>query len=118
MSTDLRESATVQALVSVLVRHLQKKRAALLGRVDTCGPITEVQRQDSHNLDQLDDILRVSLAEERLRIVRTRIREIDAQLVGCKNWEEVPPPLQERLKALYDMEGLAVHILEEEEGPI
>jgi hypothetical protein len=58
MSADLRKSATVQALLSCLVRHLQKQREAVLEQVPPSGgPVTEETRPLSIQLDQLDQAL-------------------------------------------------------------
>ena len=69
MNTDFRKTATCQALVSCIVRHLQKQRAALVDQVpDEGGPITEATRPLSVQIDQLDHALSdLSLADNRER---------------------------------------------------
>lgn len=58
MSTDFRRTATCQALVDCLVRHLQKQRAALVEQISPGGgPITEAVRPVSEQLDQFDHAL-------------------------------------------------------------
>ena len=58
MSTDFRKTPTCQALVSCIVRHLQKQRAALVEQVPPDGgPITDATRPLSAQIDQIDHAL-------------------------------------------------------------
>ena len=58
MSADFRKTATCQALVSCIVRHLQKQRSALVAQIpDEGGPITEATRPLSVQIDQIDHAL-------------------------------------------------------------
>lgn len=51
MTTELRQSATVKALVNCLVRHLIKQREATLTQVEKAG-----ERWDSQLSGQLDQV--------------------------------------------------------------
>ena len=57
MNRQFRETATYQALVNCLVRHLQNHRDNILEKVETCGPITDTTRPASNELDQVDHAL-------------------------------------------------------------
>ncbi|MBM3280784.1 MAG: hypothetical protein FJY95_22310 [Candidatus Handelsmanbacteria bacterium] len=55
---DLRRTATVQALVRCLVRHLQQRRQVILEQVPTRGgPISAESRRLSNELEHLDHAL-------------------------------------------------------------
>jgi hypothetical protein len=58
MTPDFRRTATCQALVSILIRHLQQRREAILEQVPSCGgPISEEIRFLSNALEQVDEAL-------------------------------------------------------------
>lgn len=58
VTAELRRTATAQALVRYLVRHLQRKRELLLADVPARGgPVTDEMRPLSHALEQVDEAL-------------------------------------------------------------
>ena len=57
MGNDFQQSATYQALVHCLVRHLRKRRAEVLDRVETSGCIKESEWAESLELERLDHAL-------------------------------------------------------------
>ena len=69
MSADFRKTATCRALISCIVRHLQKQRSALVAQIpEESGPITEETRPLSAWIDQIDHALSdLSRAEDRER---------------------------------------------------